>query len=75
MGYLHVTDGKKTSDVELKAFDFVVEPSPAWDDVSEASRCRQVSFFVENRGKTAHRTLWRYLVLRPSNWETRTLAN
>jgi hypothetical protein len=25
MGYLHVTDGKKTSDVELKAFDFVVQ--------------------------------------------------
>lgn len=51
MGYLRVTDGEKTSDLKLEIFGFVVELSPVWDAVSEASRPLQVSFFVENRGK------------------------
>lgn len=51
MGYLRVTDGEKTSDLKLEIFGFVVDLSPVWDDVSEASRPLQVSFFVENRGK------------------------
>lgn len=51
MGYLRVTYEEKTIDVELKIFGFVIDLSPAWDNVSEASRPLQVNFFVENRGK------------------------